>query len=99
MALAAHLGAGRPSAHAANRAGSKASVPGHHLLFRDGRSVLMSVQQWVLACLWLAGIMTLVMVVLILVALADADRGAPTAPSVARGAHVNLHRRRVLRTS
>ena len=34
----------------------------------------MSVQQWVLACLWLAGIMTLVMVVLILVALADPAR-------------------------
>ena len=34
----------------------------------------MSVGQWVLACLWLAAIMTLVMLVLLLVALADPTR-------------------------
>ena len=34
----------------------------------------MSVGQWVLACLWLAGVMTAVMIVLLVVALADPAR-------------------------
>lgn len=45
-------------------------------LGRLGGSIRVSVTQWVIAFLWLAGIMTMVMLVLLLVALADPARRA-----------------------
>jgi hypothetical protein len=47
-------------------------------LHSQGALDQVSVGQWVIACLWLAGIMTLIMLVLLLVALADPARRGRT---------------------
>ncbi len=46
------------------------------LQLHAGESLPVSVAQWVIAFLWLAGIMTMIMLVLLLVALVDPARRA-----------------------